>query len=73
MASIPHGTTILAQASPPGGNARASQVEATSSTEVIAGTGGEPDKHQLQYAQTVMLDFDGLRWPHVTVGTLVRQ
>jgi hypothetical protein len=25
---------------------------------------------QLQYTQTVMLDFNGLRWPHVSVATL---
>ncbi|KAF4450409.1 hypothetical protein F53441_6408 [Fusarium austroafricanum] len=25
---------------------------------------------QIQYSQTVFLDFNGLRWPHVTVGTL---
>jgi hypothetical protein len=33
----------------------------------------EPHGHkflQLQYTQTVMLDFNGLRWPHVTVATL---
>jgi hypothetical protein len=64
---------LAASGNPPGGNARASQVEATFWTEVIAGTGGQPDRHQLQYTQTVMLDFNGLRWPHVTVGTLVRQ
>ena len=39
----------------------------------IAGTGGQPDKHQLQYTQLVMLDFNGIHWPHVTVGTLVKQ
>ena len=27
---------------------------------------------QLQYSQTVLLNFNGLSWPHVTVGTLVR-
>ncbi|KAM0304444.1 hypothetical protein HYE67_001883 [Fusarium culmorum] len=25
---------------------------------------------QIQYSQTVVLDFNGLSWPHVTVGTL---
>jgi hypothetical protein len=38
--------------------------------ETIAGTGGNPDIHQLQYTQLVMLDFFGIHWPHVTVGTL---
>jgi len=59
--------------SPPGGNARATHVEATFWIETIAGTGGHPDKHQLQYTQLVMLDFNGIHWPHVTVGTLVKQ
>lgn len=26
---------------------------------------------QIQYSQTVMLDFNGLSWPHVSVATLV--
>ena len=28
---------------------------------------------QLQYTQTVILDFLGLKWPHVSVATLVKQ
>lgn len=28
---------------------------------------------QLQYTQTVMLNFNGLSWPHVTVATLTKQ
>jgi hypothetical protein len=28
---------------------------------------------QLQYTQTVILDFIGLKWPHITVATLVKQ
>ena len=28
---------------------------------------------QLQYTQLVQLDFNGLRWPHVTVATLHKQ
>ncbi|MFZ0044119.1 MAG: hypothetical protein WAK93_22610, partial [Solirubrobacteraceae bacterium] len=55
------------------GNARATQVQATFWIETIAGTGGQPDKLQLQYTQLVMLDFNGIHWPHVTVGTLVKQ
>jgi hypothetical protein len=27
---------------------------------------------QLQYSQSVLLNFNGLSWPHVTVGTLVK-
>jgi hypothetical protein len=26
---------------------------------------------QIQYSQTVFLNFNGLRWPHVSVATLV--
>jgi hypothetical protein len=57
----------------PGGNAQATLAEATFWIETIAGTGGQPDKHQLQYTQLVMLDFNNIHWPHVTVGTLVKQ
>jgi hypothetical protein len=67
-------TAFLATSgNPPGGNAKATQAEATFWIETIAGTGGQPDKHQLQYTQLVMLDFNGIHWPHVTVGTLVKQ
>jgi hypothetical protein len=67
-------TAFLATSgNPPGGNAKATQAQATFWIETIAGTGGQPDKHQLQYTQLVMLDFNGIHWPHVTVGTLVKQ
>jgi hypothetical protein len=67
-------TAFLASSgNPPGGNAQATQTQATFWIETIAGTGGQPDKHQLQYTQLVMLDFNGIHWPHVTVGTLVKQ
>jgi hypothetical protein len=64
---------LAASGNPPGGNAKATQTQATFWIETIAGTGGHPDKHQLQYTQLVMLDFNGIHWPHVTVGTLVKQ
>jgi len=67
-------TAFLSAASnPPGGNADAVRAEATFWIETIAGTGGHPDTHQLQYTQLVMLDFNQIHWPHVTVGTLVKQ
>jgi hypothetical protein len=28
---------------------------------------------QLQYTQTVILEFRDIKWPHVTVGTLLKQ
>lgn len=37
---------------------------------VLVGDGSEV--MQLQYAQTALLDFRGVSWPHVTVGTLIR-
>jgi hypothetical protein len=64
---------LAASGNPPGGNAKATEVDATFWIETIAGTGGHPDKHQLQYTQLVMLDFNGIHWPHVTVGTLAKQ
>jgi hypothetical protein len=35
-----------------------------------------PDGHesmQLQYTQTVILDFDDIKWPHISVATLIKQ
>lgn len=52
-----------------GGNANASSVMATFWIELIENPSG-PDVLQLQYSQTVLLDFNGLHWPHVTVATL---
>ncbi len=67
-------TAFLADAAnPPGGNAKASQVEAKFWIETVAGPSGEEDFLQLQYTQLVQLDFNGLRWPHVTVATLRKQ
>ncbi len=64
---------LSSSTNPSGGNALATTAQATFWIETIAGTGGQPDKHQLQYTQLVMLDFNGIHWPHVTVGTLVKQ
>jgi hypothetical protein len=67
-------TAFLADASnPPGGNANAVEVDAVFWIETIGGAPGVPDKLQLQYTQLVQLDFNGLRWPHVTVATLQKQ
>jgi hypothetical protein len=64
---------LSAGSNPPGGNANAVEVDATFWIQTIAGTGGHPDFLQLQYTQLVQLDFNGLRWPHVTVATLRKQ
>ena len=64
---------LEAGSNPPGGNANAVEVDATFWIETVAGTHGQPDTLQLQYSQLVQLDFNGLRWPHVTVATLRKQ
>ncbi len=61
---------LEAGSNPPGGNADAVEVDAVFWIETVAGSGGHPDHLQLQYTQLVQLDFNGLRWPHVTVATL---
>lgn len=50
-----------------GPNARSALVSATFWIEAVQ---GPPAQMQLQYSQTVLLNFNGLSWPHVTVGTL---
>jgi hypothetical protein len=50
-----------------GPNADAVSVNATFWLETLQ---GESAPSQLQYSQTVLLNFGGLSWPHVTVGTL---
>jgi hypothetical protein len=52
-----------------GPNAVAAEMSATFWIEVVKGT---PDFLQLQYSQRVLLNFNGLSWPHVTVGTLTK-
>jgi hypothetical protein len=50
-----------------GPNAVSVSVNATFWLETIE---GNPAIQQLQYAQTVLLNFNGLSWPHITVATL---
>jgi len=50
-----------------GPNANAVSVNATFWLETLQ---GESAPSQLQYAQTVLLNFNGLSWPHITIGTL---
>lgn len=62
--------TAFLQGGPAAGpNAQAALVTAIFWIETVQGRGG-PDLLQLQYTQTVLLNFNGLSWPHVTVGTL---
>lgn len=48
-------------------NANASFMSAIFWIERVQGPNGT-----LQYVQTVLLDFKGLHWPHVSVGTLLK-
>ena len=61
---------FLVGKSPDGPNADVSTVSATFWIERLTNPAGGPDLLQLQYSQTVLLNFNGLSWPHVTVGTL---
>lgn len=62
-------TAFLAGAPGAGPNAVASLVTSIFWIETI--TAPEPAM-QLQYTQTVLLDFNGLSWPHVSVATLTK-
>ncbi|HEY3528301.1 MAG TPA: heme-binding protein [Nocardioides sp.] len=53
-------------------NAAADIVTSTFWIETVKKPGGGHFL-QLQYTQTVMLDFNGLSWPHVSVATLRKQ
>jgi hypothetical protein len=61
---------LEAASNPPGGNARAVEVDAIFWIETVADPYGGADILQLQYTQTVQLVFNELSWPHVTVATL---
>lgn len=61
--------TAFLQGNAGGPNAVSAEVSATFWIELVKGT---PNFHQLQYSQLVLLNFNGLSWPHVTVGTLTK-
>lgn len=56
----------------PGGqpNADGAQVTSIFWIETVRGENGAPDFLQLQYTQTVLLNFKGFSWPHISVATL---
>jgi hypothetical protein len=64
--------TAFLAGSADGPNAVSATVTATFWIETVKGTPGLPDSLQLQYSQLVLLNFNGLSWPHVTVGTLAK-
>jgi hypothetical protein len=62
--------TAFLKGSAHGPNAVAVRATATFWLETVQ---GDPGPRQLQYAQIVLLNFNGLSWPHVTVATLHKQ
>lgn len=58
------------QGGPAGPNADAAQMTAIFWIEKVAAGPHGPAFLQLQYTQTVLLNFNGLSWPHVSVATL---
>lgn len=68
------GTSNIAflQGAAGGPNAQSAQVDATFWIETIKEASGAI-RLQLQYTQRVLLNFNGLSWPHVTVATLLKQ
>jgi hypothetical protein len=69
-APVPGGgtaNTAFLRGGPAGPNAVSVSVTATFWLQTLEGRSAPT---QLQYSQTVLLNFNGLRWPHVTVGTL---
>ncbi|HVO45824.1 MAG TPA: heme-binding protein [Steroidobacteraceae bacterium] len=68
------GTSNIAflQGAAGGPNAQAAQMDAIFWIETLQEADGRI-KHQLQYTQTVLLNFNGLSWPHVSVATLIKQ
>jgi hypothetical protein len=61
--------TAFLKGGPQGPNADAASVDATFWLETLQ---GQSAPTQLQYAQKVLLNFNGLSWPHITVATLHR-
>lgn len=62
--------TAFLQGGPDGPNADAARVDATFWLQTVE---GQPEPQLLQYSQTVLLNFRGLSWPHVTVATLTQK
>jgi hypothetical protein len=52
-----------------GPNADAAHVVATFWLQTLA---GDTEPTRLQYSQTVLLNFNGISWPHITVATLTK-
>lgn len=66
-------TAFLQGAPAAGPNAVAAVASSIFWIETVKGQAGAPDFLQLQYTQSVLLNFAGLSWPHVSVATLRKQ
>jgi hypothetical protein len=66
-------TAFLKGTAQAGPNAEAVVAGSTFWIEKVAGQGGGPNFLQLQYTQLVLLNFNGLSWPHISVATLRKQ
>jgi hypothetical protein len=72
-ASLPGGGTAniaFLQGGSDGPNAVAARVAATFWLETLQ---GDTQPRRLQYSQLVLLNFNGISWPHITVATLHKQ
>lgn len=54
-------------------NANATRLDATFWIETVQQSDGAGPLLQLQYTQTVILNFLGIDWPHISVATLTKQ
>ncbi len=63
-------TAFLQGSSAAGPNAAAASMSAVFWIETVVPKDGGPEFLQLQYTQKVLLNFNGLSWPHVSVATL---
>jgi hypothetical protein len=77
---LTHVTRLITATAPAGGianipfisaNADTLQLDSVFAIETVSGPKGR-EYLQLQYDQTALLNFKGLSFPHVTVGTLVK-
>jgi hypothetical protein len=69
ISTIPNGGLVNIPFLAP--NANAVRMDAIFWIETIQAAG--KDSIQLQYVQRVILDFQGVHWPHISVATLVKQ
>jgi hypothetical protein len=64
------GTAFLQGSATDGPNASPASMSAIFWIEKVVPKDGGLEFLQLQYTQTVLLNFNGLSWPHVSVATL---